>query len=127
MNSIILRGRLTADPETRITSDEKPTTISRFSLAVQDRTHRNHDGNYDVDYIKIVAFNSVADNIQRYTEKGSEILVQGRLHTYSYKNKEDKNVYMAEVICEKLEFIDKCKKVGAEIPDIPEDDELPFN
>lgn len=125
MNSIILRGRLTTDPETRITTDEKPTTISRFTLAVQDRTHRNHQGEYDVDFIKMVAFNAVADNIQQYTGKGSEVLVQGRLHTYSYKNKEEKTVYMAEVIVEKLEFIANCKKAGAEIPDIP-DEELPF-
>lgn len=125
MNSIILRGRLTADPETRITTDEKPTTISRFTLAVQDRTHRNHQGEYDVDFIKMVAFNAVADNIQQYTGKGSEVLVQGRLHTYSYKNKEEKTVYMAEVIVEKLEFVANCKKADLEIPDIP-DSELPF-
>ena len=125
MNSIILRGRLTADPETRITTDEKPTTISRFTLAVQDRTHRNHQGEYDVDFIKMVAFNAVADNIQQYTGKGSEVLVQGRLHTYSYKNKEEKTVYMAEVIVEKLEFVANCQKADVEIPDIP-DGELPF-
>lgn len=125
MNSIILRGRLTTDPEVRVTTDQTPTTIARFSLAVEDRSHRNHDGNYDTDFIKMVAFNSVANNIQQYTEKGSEILVQGRLHTYTYKNKEEKNVYMSEVIIEKIEFIAKCRKGDAEIPDIP-DEELPF-
>lgn len=125
MNNIILRGRLTADPEIKITTDQNPTTIARFSLAVADRSHRNHDGNFDVDYIKMVAFNSVADNIQQYVGKGSEILVQGRLHTYTYKNKEDKNVYMAEVIIEKIEFIAKCKKSDTELPDIIIDNELP--
>lgn len=125
MNSVILRGRLTADAEIRITQDEKPTTIARFSLAVQDRTKRDDNGNYPVDFIKIVAFNSIANNISQFTSKGSEIIVMGRLHTYSYKNKNEQTVYMTEVITEKLEFVANCRKSEVEIPDIP-DDELPF-
>ena len=124
MNTIILRGRLTDTPEIKITTDQKSTTIARFTLAVQDRSHRNHNGNYDVDFIKMVAFNGLADNIQQYTDKGSEIIATGRLHTYSYDNKEGKKVYMAEVIIEKLEFVTGCKK--PEPIDIPDDSEVPF-
>lgn len=125
MNHIILRGRLTADPDMKITTDQKSISVSRFSLAVHDRSHRNHNGEYDVDYIKVVAFNTVADNIHQYTSKGSELLVQGRLHTYSYKNKEGKMVYMAEVIAERIEFVSNCKQSIAEVPE-GEDEELPF-
>lgn len=123
MNSIILRGRLTADAEVRVTSDEKSTTIARFSLAVQDRTHRNSSGEYDVDFIKIVAFNGLANTVGQYTGKGSEIILTGRLHTYSYE-KENRKVYMSEVIAERIEFIDRCNKPDVEIPN--NDDELPF-
>jgi len=125
MNQIFLRGRLTADAEVRITNDETPTTIARFSIAVPDKSHRNSNGEYDTDFIKCVAFNSVANSIETYTGKGAEILIQGRLHTYTYKNKEEKLVYMSEVIVEKLEFISNCKK--NEVPDdIPDVDNLPF-
>lgn len=123
MNIIILRGRLTADAEVRVTSDEKSTTIARFSLAVPDKSHRNSNGEYDTDFVKIVAFNGLANTIIQYTGKGSEILVTGRLHTYSYE-KENRKVYMSEVIAERIEFIDKCNKPDVEIPD--NDDELPF-
>lgn len=123
MNIIILRGRLTADAEVRVTTDEKSTTIARFSLAVTDRTHRNGNGEYDTDFIKIVAFNSHANTVEQYTGKGSEIIVTGRLHTYSYE-KENRKVYMSEVIAERIEFVDKCKKPDVEIPD--NDDGLPF-
>lgn len=123
MNIIILRGRLTTDADIRITSDEKSTTIARFSLAVPDRTHRNSNGEYDTDFIKIVAFNSLANTIEQYTGKGSEILVTGRLHTYSY-DKDNRKVYMSEVIAERIEFIDRCNKSDVHIPD--NDDELPF-
>lgn len=126
MNNIILRGRMTVDAETKITTDEKPISISRFSLAVPDRTHRNSNGEYDVDFIKMVAFNKNSENINAYTQKGSELLVTGRLHTYTYKNKDNKNVYMAEVICERIEFLNDCKKQATlEIPD-DIDNEVPF-
>lgn len=125
MNSIILRGRLTADADVRITQDQSPTTIARFTLAVQDRTKRDENGHYPADFIKIVAFNSIADIISQYTGKGSEVIIMGRLHTYSYKNKNEQTIYMTEVITEKLEFVANCRKPEVEIPDIP-DDELPF-
>lgn len=123
MNNVILRGRLTDAADTRI-SPENNTVIARFSLAVPDKTHRNHNGDFDVDFIKIVAFNGLANTIAQYTAKGSEILVTGRLHTYTYQ-KDDRKVYMSEIIAERVEFIAKCNK--PEMPDIPEnDDELPF-
>jgi len=123
MNTIILRGRLTADAEVKVTVDKKSTTIARFTLAVPDRTHRNSNGEYDTDFIKIVAFNSLANTIHQYTGKGSEILVAGRLHTYSY-DKDNRKVYMSEIIAERIEFIDRCSKPAMQIPD--NDDELPF-
>lgn len=52
-------------------------------------------------------------------------MITGRLHCYTYKNKDDKNVYMTEVIVEKAEFIANCKKNGSDTPDIS-DEELPF-
>lgn len=127
MNQIILRGKLTADAEVRLTADQNPTTIARFSLAVADRSKKDNNGNYPVDFIKIVCFNAIADNVQRFTEKGSEVIITGRLHTYSYKNKNEQTVYMTEVITEKLEFVSNCRKSEPEIPNIPDvDGELPF-
>lgn len=123
MNNIILRGRLTDTANVRV-SPENNTLIARFSFAVPDKTHRNHNGDFDVDFVKIVAFNSLADTISQYTDKGSEILVTGRLHTYSYQ-KDERKVYMSEVIAERIEFIANCNR--PETINIPEDDdELPF-
>ena len=127
MNQITLRGRLTNDAEIRITNESTPTTIARFSLAVPDRSHRNANGEYDTDFIKCVAFNSLAHSIESYTGKGSEILITGRLHTYSFKNKEEKNVYMSEVIIEKLEFVSNCKRNDSVDITMADDPNLPFN
>ena len=45
--------------KSRNDTPENNTLIARFSLAVPDKTHRNHNGDFDVDFIKIVAFNSL--------------------------------------------------------------------
>lgn len=107
MNNIILRGRLTADAEVKKTTDNKSMNVARFTLAVPDRTHRTEKDEYDTDFIKIVAFGSLADSIEKYTGKGTEILLTGRLHTYSYE-KNNRKVYMTEVVAEHVEFIAKC-------------------
>lgn len=107
MNNIILRGRLTANAEVKVNADEKDTTVAHFTLAVPDRGRKNGSADTDVDFIKVVAFNAFAESIKQYTCKGSEILLTGRLHTYSYI-KNNKKVYMTEVIAEYIEFISKC-------------------
>lgn len=124
MNNVVLRGRLTADAEIKITADEKSTAVARFTLAVPDRTHRNSSGEYETDFIKIAAFNSLADTIGQYTAKGSELLLTGRLHTYSY-NKDDKKIYSSEVIAERIEFVTKCSRPDINIPE-EDTDPLPF-
>ena len=105
MNTIILRGRLTANPELKTSKGEKGTTTARFSLAVPDRTHRNTEDEFDVDFIRTVAYGSVADAIGQYTFKGSEVLVIGKLHTYTIKDKAKKSINISEVVVERIEFI----------------------
>lgn len=110
MNHVVLRGRLTDNPKVHVQEGENKTTIANFTLAVADRTHKNKDGDFDVDFIRMTAYNIIADNIRKYTAKGAEILAEGKLHTYSYKNKEDKIIYVSEVIVERLEFLSDCKR-----------------
>ena len=125
MNNIILRGRLTDQADLKISSGTVPVTTCRFTLAVQDNSHKNDEGKYDVDFIKIIAFQKAATLIYDYTKRGSEIIVIGRLHTYNYKDKDARTVYMSEVILEKIEFISNCKKNELEIPE-EELNDLPF-
>ena len=120
MNISILRGRLTADAEIHIKPEENQTETARFSIAVPNINRNDENGKHPVDFIKIVAFNSLARNIAKYTKKGSEITVVGRLHTYSYKNKDDKTVYMTEIVADRIEFISGCVS-GADIADTPDE------
>jgi single-strand DNA-binding protein len=71
MNKILLLGRLTADPEYKIT--EKGKKITYFRLAV------NNGEKFNPLFIRTVAFDDLADRSFKSLQKGSQVFVEGRL------------------------------------------------
>jgi single-strand DNA-binding protein len=104
MNSVILMGRLTADPEIRNTDS---TTVGSYTLAV-DRIGKDKGA----DFIRCKAFGKSADFAEKYLKKGLKIAVEGRISTGSYTNKEGQKVYTTDVIVNAHHF---CEKAGATV------------
>ena len=102
MNKVILMGRLTRDPEVRYSQGATATAIARFSIAVDRRFKR--DGEPDADFINCVAFGKTGEFIERYGHKGTKFVVEGRIQTGSYTNKDGVKVYTTEVVVEEQEF-----------------------
>ena len=102
MNSVILVGRFTADPEIKSNND---LTIARFTLAV-DRRVKN-DNSQSADFISCVAFGKTADFIKQWFRKGHRIGCSGRIQTGSYTNREGKKVYTTDVVVEQAEFVER--------------------
>ena len=98
MNSVILIGRLTADPELNYTQSQM--AICRFTLAV-DRSGRDKGA----DFIRITVFDKQAENCKRYLSKGRQTAVHGRIQTGSYQNREGQTVYTTDVIADRVEFV----------------------
>lgn len=102
MNKVILTGRFTRDPESRMTQSNME--ISRFSLACQgDFVNRN--GERDVEFVNCVAFNRTATTINKFCHKGSLVGIQGRIRTSSYDAQDGTKRYTTEVIVEQFEFL----------------------
>lgn len=130
MNSVILIGRLTKDPEVRYTQDQM--AIARFSIAV-DRPTR---GEKQTDFPSIIVFGKQAENCERYLAKGRLVGIEGRIQTGSYTNKDGNKVYTTEVVAGRVEFLDWGDKQGnssepTQGGDIPQgfevlDDDIPF-
>lgn len=104
MNKIILSGRLTEEPGIGATSTGK--TVATFTLAV-DRPFAAKDGKKEADFINIVAWNKTAELCGNWLDKGSRVLVEGRLQIRSYDGKDGKKKYVTEVISDRVEFIDR--------------------
>ncbi len=102
MNKVILAGRLTRDPESRMTQSNME--ISRFSLACQS-DFVSRDGERDTEFINCVAFNRSAQTINRYCHKGQMILVQGRIRNSSYDAQDGTKRYTTDVVVDNFEFL----------------------
>ena len=99
-NLVYLIGRLTENPEKKSYEDKDMLTIN---LAVQ-RSFKNEDGIYEVDYIRCVLWNAIATNTSEYCKKGDLVGVKGRLQTRKYEeNNETK--YITEVVVDKVSFL----------------------
>lgn len=129
MNKAILMGRLTRDPETRNTNG---LAITRYTLAV-DRRYKDENGETGADFLNIVAFGKAAEFADKYFRKGTKVLVNGRIQTGSYTNKDGNKVYTTDIVVEDQEFAeskrdDKPQPATNEdgFMNIPEEEELPF-
>ena len=95
-------GRLTRDAEIRSSQGENPTTIARYTLAVDRRFKR--DGDQTADFINCIAFGKSAEFAEKYFHKGTKVVVTGRIQTGSYTNKDGQKVYTTDVVVEDQEF-----------------------
>ncbi len=102
MNQVELIGRLTRDIELRRT--QSGTAVGSFTLAV-NRDFKTQDG-IDADFISCVVWNKQAENVERYCGKGSQVGVVGRVQTRTYDDKDGKKVYVTEVVCNNVQFLD---------------------
>ena len=105
MNKVILMGRLVRDVEVRYSQGDASTAIGRFSLAVDRRVSRNNPNNEPTaDFISCVAFGRQAEFLERFGKKGVKFVVEGRIQTGSYTNRDGQKVYTTDVIVENIEF-----------------------
>lgn len=102
MNKVILTGRLTRDPESRMTQSNME--VARFSLACQGE-FVSKNGEREVEFINCVAFNRLATTINKYCRKGSLVGVQGRIRNSSYDAQDGSKRYTTDIVVEQLEFL----------------------
>ena len=100
MNKVILIGRFTRDPEIRYT--QSGTCSATFSIAV-DRKYKQ-EGQPDADFPRVVAWGKTAEFIEKYFRQGMKIVIEGRIQTGKYTNKEGQTVYTTDVVAESVEF-----------------------
>jgi len=111
MNEVWLIGRLTKDPEERQTPGGK--TVTKMTLAV-DRDYENSEGERETDFVDVIAWEKLAENCVKYLGKGRLVSVRGRLQIRSYDDSQGIRRKAAEVVAEKVKFLDKAKESNNE-------------
>lgn len=82
MNSSMISGRITRDPEVKVTSGG--VSVCSFTIAVR-RNYKNPQGEYESDFIPCVAYRSKADYVGKNAKKGDFLEVAGKLRQYKYE------------------------------------------
>lgn len=129
MNKIMLKGRLTREPQLRTVGADK-IAVCDFSIAVNRRFDKEV-----VDFINCQAWRKTGEFVKNYFTKGKEILVIGELHIEKYIN-DDETRYQTRVVVDEVEFCGSKSDSSAEAPsagkaennfeDANNDEELPF-
>ena len=103
MNSVMLIGRLTRDPEVRYTSVSQ-MAVANFTLAI-DRPVRQGEER-KADFPRVVVFGRQAETCEKYLAKGRLVAVEGRIQTGSYQNRNGDTVYTTDVVASRVEFLE---------------------
>lgn len=127
LNVAIVAGRLGSSVELRYTKNGTP--CASFSLAV-DRDYKNDAGEKETDWLDIVCYRHTAEIVSQYGEKGSLLIVDGRLTVRRYEDKDGRTRQRVEILADRVYFGSRTKvKDFAEggFADLEESDEqLPF-
>jgi single-strand DNA-binding protein len=116
INEVRIAGRLTRDPELRVTP--KGTSICQFGVAI-NRKIPGRDGGQareEVTYIDSEAWGKTGEAIAKFLTKGKEIYIAGRLQTDTWEDKTSgQKRSKTKVVCENFQFVGGAKQ-GDETP-----------
>jgi single-strand DNA-binding protein len=103
LNKVYLIGRLTRDPETRALPSGQ--SVTSFGMAT-DRffTDRSGQKQQQTDFHNIVLFGKVADIASQYLNKGSLVLIEGRIRNRTWKDSSGNQRFRTEIIAERLQL-----------------------
>lgn len=101
LNTVVLMGRLTADPELRHTSNN--VAVTSFTLAV-NRSYAKAGTERVADFIDIVAWRNTAEFVSKYFNKGQLIAVQGSIQTRTYQDKDGNKRKAFEIVADNVHF-----------------------
>lgn len=100
INSAVIMGRLTADPELRQT--QSGISVARFSVAVERPYSK--DGERQTDFLDVVAWRNTADFVCRYFVKGQMIAIFGSIQARTYTDRDGNRRKYVEIVADGVSF-----------------------
>jgi len=119
MNSVVLIGRLTRDPELRFVPGSG-MAVANFTMAIDKGLNREKKAEFEAqgkptaDFIRIIVWGKQAENCSQFLSKGKMVAINGSIQTGSYKNQSGDSVYTTEVLANRVEFIEWGEKKETE-------------
>ena len=124
-------GNLTRDPEARTSG----SGLTVCNLSVACNTRRNVGGEWqDVpEYVRVVTFAKLADNVAKFLQKGRQVYVEGEMRTNKWQDKDGNDRWTTEIVANEVKFLGSAKsEAGGGYGNGPSrgnavaDDDIPF-
>lgn len=112
INKVILVGNVGADPEIRTL--ESGVKVARIRLATTERVpNKDKSGYTDVtEWHNITLWRNLADVVDKYVRKGSQLYIEGKLRTREY-DKNNVKCYATEIVADELKMLGKREATSA--------------
>ena len=115
LNKVILIGNLGKDPETRTL--ESGAVVSRLSIATTE-TYKNRQSGERTSHTEwhnVVLWRGLAEVADKYLHKGDKVLIEGRIRTRSWEDKESGQMrYVTEILGDQMQMMGTNKKASDE-------------
>ena len=110
LNKVMLIGNVGRDPNVRYLEGNNPGNqgrkVATFTLATSERYRdRNGETRENTEWHNIVAWGQPADVCERFVRKGTQLYIEGKLHTRSYEDKQGRTRYITEIWAEAMEML----------------------
>ncbi len=104
LNRVVVMGNLGQDPELRFTQSQTP--VCTFSVATTDyRTGQDGQKIEQTEWHRIVVWGKTAENCSKYLAKGRSVLVEGKLQTRNWEDKQGQKRYVTEIVAQNVQFV----------------------
>ena len=107
INKVILIGNVGQDPEIRYTGDvNNGTKVATLRVATTER-YRDRSGNLQehTEWHSIVAWRNIADVVEKYVKKGTQVYIEGRLRSRSWDDQNGNKRYVTEIVADTLQLL----------------------
>ena len=115
MNNVNLIGRMVRDPELRYIPNSGQAVVN-FTIAIdkpltkEKKEEMEKQGKQTADFVDVVAWSKVAENVANFLKQGSLVGVSGRLQSGTYEDKEGRTIYTTDVSAFTVDFLDPVEK-----------------
>lgn len=118
LNSVVLIGNLTRDPELRYTPSGVPVCTLRLAV---NRNFTNQQGEVETDYFNVIVWRNQAEKCAEYLSKGRQVAVTGRLQSRSWEGADGQKRTTIEIVADRIVFLgrrDRAEDMAGGLPDV---------
>ena len=105
LNKVMLIGNLGADPEIRYTAGGAAVANVRLATADSWRDKDSGETQERTEWHRVVFFGRLAEIVEQYVKKGSQIYIEGRLQTRKWQDKEGNEKLSTEIVASEMQML----------------------